>query len=86
MKKHDLILGSTAAGAIIIPQALVNTFPQLTVSLLPVASRTLPYCNGSCSACGGLCVSGISAVVWLGICATKGRLAAKTNQHTVTKE
>lgn len=86
MKKNDLISGTAAAGAVIVPQALVNAFPQLTGSILPLASRTLPYCSGSCSACGGLCVSSISAVVWLSICAVKGHLTAKSNQQSAVKD
>lgn len=65
MNKKDLLLSGQAASAVLIPQALTAAFPSLLPASAAPAAR-LGYCSGSCAACGGFCLTGISAVLWLG--------------------
>lgn len=76
-KMQNLLLGGGAAGTIILPQAITSTWPQLFSAIAPLTANTLPACTGVCGACGGSCVGGIGAAIWLGACAWKGRHAAK---------
>ncbi|MGM9570194.1 MAG: hypothetical protein ACI3XC_08975 [Phascolarctobacterium sp.] len=75
LKNASIMVG--AVGSILLPQAVVNTWPSLFVRLAPLTSNTLPACTGSCGACGGSCLTSVSAALWLGYCA----LINKTNEE-----
>ena len=75
LNKESILFGGGAAGTIIIPQYLSQTAPQLFSEILPLASRT-PYCSGVCGSCGGACVTGAAAIVWLALCAAVRRKKA----------
>ena len=57
-----------AASAIVLPQAIINTWPELFASVAPLAITALPACTGTCGACGGSCLTSVSALLWLGCC------------------
>lgn len=63
----NLALGSSAAAAIILPQAVTRAAPQLFTKVAPLATQTLPYCTGVCGSCGGSCVGSISIIAFLAI-------------------
>lgn len=73
LNKESILFSGGAAGTIIIPQYLSQTAPQLFSEILPLASRTIPYCTGSCGNCGGACITGTAAIVWLAVCAAVRR-------------
>ncbi|MGM9582926.1 MAG: hypothetical protein ACI3WU_04340 [Phascolarctobacterium sp.] len=77
---HDISLMAGAAGSIILPQAIINAWPGLFTKLAPLTSNTLPACTGSCGACGGTCLTGVSAALWLGYCVLINK-ANKTNEE-----
>lgn len=66
LKDASMMVG--AVGSIILPQAIVNTWPSLFARLALLTSNNLPACTGSCGACGGTCLTSVSAVLWLGCC------------------
>lgn len=66
--KH-LALGSSAAAAILLPQAVTRAAPQLFTKVAPLTAQTLPYCTGVCGSCGGSCVGSISIIAFLAILA-----------------
>ena len=66
LKNASMMVG--AASSIILPQAVVNTWPSLFVRLAPLTSNNLPACTGSCGACGGTCLTSVSVALWLGCC------------------
>ncbi|MGM9528800.1 MAG: hypothetical protein ACI3XH_02185, partial [Phascolarctobacterium sp.] len=70
---HNASMVAGAAGSIILPQAIVNTWPSLFTALAPMTSNALPACTGSCGACGGSCLTSVSAALWLGCCAIKNQ-------------
>ncbi|MDO4920638.1 MAG: hypothetical protein Q4E64_02255 [Phascolarctobacterium sp.] len=65
----NLFLVGGAAGSVVLPQALVKFHPQFLAAAAPKISATLPYCTGACGSCGGSCIAGACAVLWLGCCA-----------------
>ncbi len=65
----NMLLASGAAGSVVLPQALVKFDPQLLAAAAPKISAALPYCTGACGSCGGSCIVGACAVIWLGCCA-----------------
>lgn len=75
LKNASMIAG--AAGSIILPQTIVNSWPSLFARLAPLTSNTLPACTGSCGACGGTCLTSVSAALWLGCCV----FTNKTNEE-----
>lgn len=77
---HNASMAAGAAGSIIFPQAIINTWPDLFTKLAPLTSNTLPACTGSCGACGGICLTGVSAALWLGYCVLINK-ANKTNEE-----
>lgn len=75
LKDASVMIG--AVGSIILPQAIVNTWPSLFAGLAPLTRNALPACTGSCGACGGTCLTSVSAALWLGCCA----FTNKTNEE-----
>lgn len=73
LNKENMLFGGGAASVIAIPQYLSQAAPQLFNSVLPVATRTVPYCTGVCGSCGGACLTGAAAVMWLAACAAVRR-------------
>ena len=65
---RDLYMMAGAAGSVLIPQAMVNTWPSFFATVAPLTSKVLPACTGSCGACGGTCLTSISMLLWLGSC------------------
>lgn len=78
LKDASMMVG--AASSILLPQAVVNTWPSIFARLAPLTSNTLPACTGSCGACGGTCLTGVSAALWLGYCVLINK-ANKTNEE-----
>lgn len=66
--KH-LALGSSAAAAILLPQAVTRAVPQLFTRVAPLTAQTLPYCTGVCGSCGGSCIGSLSIIAFLAILA-----------------
>lgn len=71
MKRNlkNIILAGGAAGSIVLPQAASKLYPQLLNAAAPQISAALPYCTGVCGSCGGSCITGACAAIWLGCCA-----------------
>lgn len=71
MKRNlsNIFLAGGAAGSVLLPQAVVQTSPQLLADAAPKIAATLPYCTGACGSCGGSCIASACAVIWLGCCA-----------------
>lgn len=67
MRKALLIGGATSS--IIFPQYVVNSWPNLFLALTPSTRSGIPGCTGNCGICGGVCLTSISSVIWLGFCA-----------------
>ena len=65
---RELYITAGAAGSVLIPQAMVSTWPSFFATVAPLPSNALPACTGSCGACGGTCVTSISMLLWLGSC------------------
>ena len=65
---RDLYMTAGAAGSVLIPQALVRTWPSFFATVAPLTSNALPVCTGSGGACGGTCLTSISMLLWLGSC------------------
>ena len=63
----NIALGSSAAAAILLPQAITKVMPQAFSSLAPLTAQTLPYCTGVCGSCGGSCVGSITAAAFLAV-------------------
>ena len=76
LNKENILFSSGAAGTVIIPQYLSQAAPQLFNNALPIASRTVPYCTGVCGSCGGACLTGAIAIIWLAACAAVRRKKA----------
>lgn len=70
----NLALGSSAAAAILLPQAVTKAMPQLFTRIAPLTTQTLPYCTGVCGSCGGSCVGSLTVIAFLAILAkVKGK-------------
>lgn len=65
----NLALGSSAAAAILLPQAVTKAVPQLFTKVAPFTAQTLPYCTGICGSCGGSCVGSLTVIAFLAILA-----------------
>lgn len=68
-KLTNLTLGSSAAAAILLPQAVTKAAPQLFTKLAPFTAQTLPYCTGICGSCGGSCLGSLTIIVFLAMLA-----------------
>lgn len=68
-KLTNLTLGSSAAAAILLPQAVTKAAPQLFTKLAPFTAQTLPYCTGVCGSCGGSCLSSLTVIAFLAMLA-----------------
>lgn len=68
-KLTNLTLGSSAAAAILLPQAVTKAAPQLFTKLAPFTAQTLPYCTGICGNCGGSCLGSLTIIAFLAILA-----------------
>lgn len=68
-KLTNLTLGSSAAAAILLPQAVTKAAPQLFTKLAPFTAQTLPYCTGICGSCGGSCLGSLTIIAFLAILA-----------------
>ena len=66
--KH-LALGSSAAAAILLPQAVTRAVPQLFTKLAPLTAQTLPYCTSVCGSCGGTCIGSLTVITFLTVLA-----------------
>ena len=66
--KH-LALGSSAAAAILLPQAVTRAVPQLFTRVAPLTAQTLPYCTGVCGSCGGSCIGSLTVIALLAMLA-----------------
>lgn len=64
-KLTNLTLGSIAAAAILLPQAVTKAAPQLFTKLAPFTAQTLPYCTGVCGSCGGSCLGSLTIIAFL---------------------
>lgn len=64
-KLTNLTLGSSAAAAILLPQAVTKAAPQLFTKLAPFTAQTLPYCTGVCGSCGGSCIGSLTIIAFL---------------------
>lgn len=64
-KLTHLTLGSSAAAAILLPQAVTKAAPQLFTKLAPFTAQTLPYCTGVCGSCGGSCLGSLTIIAFL---------------------
>ncbi len=64
-KLTNLTLGSSAAAAILLPQAVTQAAPQLFTKLAPFTAQTLPYCTGVCGSCGGSCLGSLTIIAFL---------------------
>ena len=62
---NNLALGSSAAAAILLPQAITRAMPQLFTRVAPLTAQTLPYCTGVCGSCGGSCVGSLTVIAFL---------------------
>lgn len=76
--KH-LALGSSAAAAILLPQAITQAMPQLFARVAPLTAQTLPYCTGVCGSCGASCVGSVTVMAFLAALAKVKGKARKTN-------
>ena len=76
LNKENILFSGGAASTILIPQYLSQTAPQLFSEIVPLASRTAPYCTGACGSCGGVCLTGAAAIIWLAVCAAVRRKKA----------
>lgn len=68
-KLANLTLGSSAAAAILLPQAVTKAAPQLFTKLAPFTAQTLPYCTGICGSCGGSCLGSLTFIAFLAMLA-----------------
>ncbi|WP_304225911.1 hypothetical protein [Phascolarctobacterium succinatutens] len=68
-KLTNLTLGSSAAAAILLPQAVTKAAPQLFTKLAPFTAQTLPYCTGVCGSCGGSCLGSLTVIAFLAMLA-----------------
>lgn len=68
-KLTNLTLGSSAAAAILLPQAVTKAAPQLFTKLAPFTAQTLPYCTGVCGSCGGSCLGSLTIIAFLAMLA-----------------
>lgn len=68
-KLTNLTLGSSAAAAILLPQAVTKAAPQLFTKLAPFTAQTLPYCTGICGSCGGSCLGSLTIITFLAMLA-----------------
>lgn len=68
-KLSSLALGSSAAAAILLPQAITNAVPQLFTRVAPFAAQALPYCTGVCGSCGASCVGSVTVIAFLSLLA-----------------
>ena len=68
-KLTNLTLGSSAAAAILLPQAVTKAAPQLFTKLAPFTAQTLPCCTGICGSCGGSCLGSLTIIVFLAMLA-----------------
>lgn len=68
-KLTNLTLGSSAAVAILLPQAVTKAAPQLFTKLAPFTAQTLPYCTGVCGSCGGSCLGSLTVIAFLAMLA-----------------
>lgn len=68
-KLTNLTLGSSAATAILLPQAVTKAAPQLFTKLAPFTAQTLPYCTGVCGSCGGSCLGSLTVIAFLAMLA-----------------
>ena len=74
----NIALGSSAAAAILLPQAITKAMPQAFSRLAPLTTQALPYCTGVCGSCGGSCVGSITAAAFLAALAKiKGKNKSK---------
>lgn len=64
-KLTNLTLGSSAAAAILLPQAVTKAAPQLFTKLAPFTAQTLPYYTGVCGSCGGSCLGSLTIIAFL---------------------
>lgn len=65
----NMTLGSSAAAAILLPQAVTKAAPQLFTKLAPFTAQTLPYCTGVCGSCGGSCLGSLTIIAFLAMLA-----------------
>lgn len=79
-KLTNLTLGSSAAAAILLPQAVTKAAPQLFTKLAPFTAQTLPYCTGVCGSCGGSCVGSVGVMAFLAILAKYKHQSYKEEQ------
>lgn len=68
-KLTNLTLGSSAAAAILLPQAVTKAAPQLFTKLAPFTAQTLPYCTGVCGSCRGSCLGSLTVIAFLAMLA-----------------
>ncbi|WP_443932249.1 hypothetical protein [Phascolarctobacterium succinatutens] len=68
-KLTNLTLGSSAAAAILLPQAVTKAAPQLFTKLAPFTAQTLPYCTGVCGSYGGSCLGSLTVIAFLAMLA-----------------
>ena len=66
---NNLALGSSAAAAILLPQAVTRAVPQLFAKVAPLTAQTLPYCTGVCGSCGGTCIGSLTVITFLTVLA-----------------
>jgi len=63
-KQNDVIMATGAAGISLLPAVSAAVFPAL---------RSVPLCTGVCGSCGGGCLGGVGALVWIACCAYRNR-------------
>lgn len=65
---QNISLAGGAAGAVVLPQAIVSNFPNIFAAAAPYTAGTLPCCTGVCGSCGGTCIASAGALLWLACC------------------
>lgn len=68
-KLSSLALSSSAAAAILLPQAITKAVPQLFTRVAPYTAQALPYCTGVCGSCGASCVGSVAVIAFLSLLA-----------------
>lgn len=70
MKKQKLLYGGGALGAVFLPQLFshLGSNPAALSNNFPTAG-----CTGSCGNCGGSCLGFIAPLLFLSICAYRGK-------------
>ena len=60
-----------AAGSVMLPSLLPQSFPALFSRIAPYTQNTLPYCTGVCGSCGGSCLGSMGILLFLMLTALK---------------